>query len=219
VRCHQLFPRQEAEILLHQAKALAALGRIKELRSVLDAIEVAPDIPRVRNTMVRIVEVLRSNGHEQAAREVLERSIRWFENRPPGEQEGDNHRVWYAGVLFLAGQLNEAQRVCDGLVADFPDNFIYRGLRGVVSASLGDTAQAITDSEWLAALDRRSLLGEQTYYRGAIAGALGHREDALSLLRQSFSEGEWHWWPVRSRVETQSLRDYGPFQELMRPKG
>jgi hypothetical protein len=50
-------------------------------------------------------------------------------------------------------------------------------------------------------------------------GALGDRERAVDLLREAFSEREylypWDW----SRLELDVLRDYPPFQELMRPKG
>jgi hypothetical protein len=185
----------------------------------MDVIDAAPDLHYVRGTMVRVVEVLRAKGHTEAANDILPRAVGWFENQPPAEKQDENHRVWYARALTLAGRLDEAQRVCDGLVDDFPDVVEYRGLRGFVSASRGDSAQARAEAEWLEQLDRAHLLGAHTQHRGHIAGALGEREEAVNLLRQAFSEGIWYWWWRDSSVETSSLHDYPPFQELMRPKG
>jgi hypothetical protein len=56
-----------------------------------------------------------------------------------------------------------------------------------------------------------------------LVGCLGSDgENAVALWRQAFAEGyygayptpfSWHW------IAIEPLRDYPPFQELMRPKG
>ncbi len=58
------------------------------------------------------------------------------------------------------------------------------------------------------------------FLRARIAAALGGNEEAVRLIKQArklgvWGQGELHlksWFP-------QSLRDYPPFQEFVRPKG
>ena len=62
-------------------------------------------------------------------------------------------------------------------------------------------------------------MGQHTQQRAFIAAALGDRDAAVALLRTAFGQGmtvgEWaHMEPA-----LESLRDYPPFQELIRPKG
>jgi hypothetical protein len=75
------------------------------------------------------------------------------------------------------------------------------------------------DAPWLMDLQRPYLWGANTYWRGVIAAALGELEESVILFRQAFSEGQRFWWWMVSMVEAEPLRDYPPFQELMRPKG
>ena len=67
----------------------------------------------------------------------------------------------------------------------------------------------------------RSLLASRrnAYWRAGIAAALGERERAMQLLRQS---GPLNWYPnLLEHVDPnlEPLWDYPPFQELLRPKG
>ncbi len=88
-----------------------------------------------------------------------------------------------------------------------------------ICAMSGDSAQARRDAEWLASLSRRYLLGSNTRYRAAITGALGERDEGVSLLREAYSEGYPHWWAHSWNSDFSPLRDHPDFQELMRPKG
>jgi hypothetical protein len=68
-----------------------------------------------------------------------------------------------------------------------------------------------------APIQRRCLFGAQTWWRGAILGALGEREVAVRLLEQSFAAGQGksglHYiLPIRS------LRGYSPFEALLTPE-
>jgi hypothetical protein len=57
--------------------------------------------------------------------------------------------------------------------------------------------------------------------RARIAALLGDPEQAMTLLQQSFDLGAgWGRWPLlHSDIDFESLHDYPPFQELLRPKG
>jgi hypothetical protein len=121
--------------------------------------------------------------------------------------------------LFLAGRDEDAQEVYDTLVDEAPENVSYRGRRAFIAANRGDETQALDDAAWLEDLHRPYLNGQHTWFRGVIAGALGQREEAVRLLRQAYSEGRSYSWYNLVRADLVPLRDYPPFQELMRPKG
>jgi predicted Zn-dependent protease len=121
--------------------------------------------------------------------------------------------------LFLAGKIDEAQEIFDGLVDEFPDRLSIRGTRGFIAASRGDTEQATEDAEWLEQVDEPFLFGEHTAARAMIASALGQPDVAVQLLRQAFSQGQPYVLGIESSFEFEPLRDYPPFQILCKPKG
>ena len=63
--------------------------------------------------------------------------------------------------------------------------------------------------------------GYRTFERARIAGALGDLEQAMALLQESFEYGaSWVRWPLlHSDFDFESLHDYPPFQEFLRPRG
>ena len=48
---------------------------------------------------------------------------------------------------------------------------------------------------------------------------LGEREQAVALLREAFSQGLQHGLQLHLTTDFDALRDYPPFQELLRPRG
>jgi len=95
----------------------------------------------------------------------------------------------------------------------------YTGFLGVISVRLGNDDEVSGISDGLAALDRPYLWGSNTLWRARIAALLGDREQAVELLRQSFNEGNSLRLDLHRDIDFESLREYPPFQELMRPKG
>ncbi len=71
----------------------------------------------------------------------------------------------------------------------------------------------------LAAMERPYDLGTLPYLRANILAVLGDREAAVALLRRAFSEGRPHGYYNAIDPEFANLRDYPPFEELIRPKG
>jgi hypothetical protein len=74
---------------------------------------------------------------------------------------------------------------------------------------------------------RPHLFGQPTLWRARIAALLGNREGAVRFLREAISQGlipldltqglGYSMWLHRD-IDFESLRDYSPFQELLRPK-
>jgi hypothetical protein len=103
---------------------------------------------------------------------------------------------------------------------EFTDNVLYLGFVGRIAARLGDRERALGVGDQLASLDVPYLRGRNTCERAKITAILGDDDGAVSLLRHAIGEGrdyDGHW--LHRDIDFESLRDYPPFQELMRPKG
>lgn len=212
---NQLFP------LWNEVAALAALGRVEEINERLDHAATLPKEWSVTPGVVMTVvaEELRAHGYPEAARDVLDRALRWFESRPSAEVTTESHRGALGSALYNAERWEEAGTLLEKLAEDFPDNFFYRGALGLIAARRGDRAAADSISAWLAELDRPYGAGVRTFLRAGIAAVLGEQERAVALLQDAFAQGLSYDPQIQRFIDFESLRDYPPFQELLRPKG
>jgi tetratricopeptide (TPR) repeat protein len=205
----------------YEAISLASLGRTAEANALLDTILALPAGVRYPlSWMIGISVAFRAAGHDEAASASAERLVRWFETRPTEVRESAEVRRSWAHALNLSGRTDEAYALVNALVQEYPEDLDYRGFLGVLAASLGNREQAEEVSEWLGQLDRPYLRGTNTMWQCHVDATLGKQEAAVSCLREAFQQGRYHpgTWNI-FHVFTEPLRDYPPFQELMRPKG
>lgn len=91
------------------------------------------------------------------------------------------------------------------------------GFLGLAQLARGDRVRARAIADSLGALRRRWMFGTNTFWRAAILGALGERDLAVQLLRQSNREGQrmedWHYTPALD-----SLHGFPAFEALVRPR-
>ncbi len=199
----------------------AALGRVEEVNERLDHSAAFPKEWWVTPGVVMrdVAEELRAHGYPTAARDVLDRALRWFESRPSTEATTESHRDMLGSALYNAERWEEARTVFEKLAEDVPDKFFYRGWLGLVAARRGDRAAADSISAWLAELDWPYGFGWRTAFRASIAAVLGERERAVALLQDALAQGSGYSVWIHRNIDFESVRDYPPFQELMRPKG
>ena len=209
------------EPLEMEVRALAATGRVDEVRQRVDDSLRQPfgrGISPAGIMQAAGVE-LRAHGYPDAAREMFERTVTWHKERPLVEMRTRGYRHGLANALYLAGQWHEAQVAFQDLAADDPENVFYQGFLGVLAARHGDRREAQRISEELGSLQQPYLFGENTYWRACIAALLGERHAAVALLREAFASGYPYSLVLHTDVDLESLRDYPPFQELLRPRG
>jgi tetratricopeptide (TPR) repeat protein len=217
IRAIELHP-DFAPFLYFKGRALAALGRIEELSAVIDEI-VDQNSVSAGGEMLDIAEVLEVHGYSNEAQSVLERSIEWFENRPPEEAATLNQRLSLGWAQFDVGHHEEVRQTFDALVEQYPDDVWSRGSRGLVAATTGDSTQAMEDLEWLEHPQDPYQRGLNTFWCAVISGALGRLDGAVDLLWQAYDEG-WSYSALFSFVSWFApLRDHSGFQEFVRPKG
>ena len=72
----------------------------------------------------------------------------------------------------------------------------------------------------LTSVDRDDLPDQGAgHFAACIAAVRGQREQAVDLIREALAQGfSWNIW-VHREPDFESLRDFAPFQELLRPKG
>jgi tetratricopeptide (TPR) repeat protein len=208
-------------LLSLEAQAQAALGRIPEIRELM---EEARGIRSPRTTLnagtvlvVTAAQLLRFGYAEEALRMANE-AVTWHQD-PASDADPET----LARAFLLANQPLQARPVVRSLAHEDPDNFYYRGLEGVVLALTEDQEGAKAAQSWLGDLQHPYpyLRGRSRYWEAAIQANLGSKAEAVRLLRQSLSEGYWNVTPSRALGDDPLLRPlwgYEPFEELVSPK-
>jgi DNA-binding SARP family transcriptional activator/TolB-like protein len=205
--------------LLHEVRALAALGRTAEVeRRIQERLTSAStEWPSAGALMLAAARELRAHGRPDAARGMLERSLEWYRAQEPGGAMEDP-RPSIATVLYELGRWDDAGEVFAALAAESPDNVAFQGHLGVIAARRGDRAEADRIALWLRDLERPYLHGRHALWRARIAAVLGQHDQAVDLLRDAFAQGVPHHVAHHTDSELQPLHDFPPFRELMRPR-
>jgi hypothetical protein len=201
--------------------ALAAMGRMDELRELIEEQTTLKGISTPAGVRRIAAEELRAHGHEDQAMAMLDEAIRWYESQPP--EKLDSFRGSYALTLNYARRWDKAKTIYEELAEKVPKDSAagwgYESALGLIAARQGDRTRAMEVSEWLKNLKLPYLFGANTYQRACIAAILGDKEQAVALLKESFLQGgEFGIW-VHKDFDFESLWDYPPFIEFLKPKG
>lgn len=209
-------------VLYCELRALAALGKIKEIE---ESLEESLPLPLTYvwgfnpgRVMLETGLVLRAHGHKEASLNVIERAIRWLESRPKEEAETESHRLILGRTLYYSERWEESQSVFESLHQEFPDEFQYLGYLGTLAARKGEREKALSFSSQLESTGWSYPYGYDTFWRAKITALLGDKEQAVRLLREAHDQGVqfMHFHHV---MDLEPLYDYPPFQEFMKPKG
>jgi serine/threonine protein kinase len=207
--------------LEYEGRALAALGRVDDLRALAeDILAKGPGQGRTAgDVLLSIAEQLRAHGHGAEAAELADRALAWYRAQPQAMNGGTWRRDLLVSLLYLRERWTEAAAQWDSIPVDSVDVVQRLGLSGVLAAHLGlaDSARAVGGA--LARLDLPELNGRHTLWRARIAAVLGEKDSAVTLLRQAFAEGLVYGIWLHADMYLESLRDYRPFRELIRPRG
>jgi tetratricopeptide (TPR) repeat protein len=212
------------EVYEAEIRALAALGKIKEVNEFLDE-SLALHIGEQNYGWILIYTAvnLRVHSYKEASFHVLERAIKWFESRPKKEAETRLHRIWLATALYTAERWEEAQVLFENLHNEFPESLACIGFLGTLAARRGDRDEALRISGILENMERPYLRGFHTFFRANIEALLGEEELAVKLLQEAHAQGinfQLFYYNLRPNViDLEPLHDYPPYKEFMRPKG
>jgi tetratricopeptide (TPR) repeat protein len=216
--------RDRLSRVYYEVRALAALGRVEEVNARIDealTMRPEPDWWGAHSTVMSAGAIeLRAHGNRAAAIEVAQRAIDWLMDRPAEEAATRAHRARLAAAYYRAERWDEARALYEQLAQEFPGRIFYRGALGTLAARRGDREEALRISDALVGLTGPYDFGEEFYWRADIAALLGERDRAVSLLRDAFARGfPFSQYNPHADKDLESLRDYPPYQELVRPKG
>jgi serine/threonine protein kinase len=218
-RGRKQFP-ESLSMLADEVDADAALGRTKDLQKLFEEGKTLP--PRrgysPGNIMLEAGRELRAHGFKEDAVQVLNQALQWFDSRPAEEKASAGNRVSRARSLYALEKWAEAKALFEGLHSDGPDNINYMGYIGATAARMGDKVEALKISKELEEDKRPYLFGNPIYWRARIAALVGDKEGAVNLLRQATKQG-YTYPSIHATEDFESLADYPPYIQLMKPKG
>jgi tetratricopeptide (TPR) repeat protein len=218
LKAHQQYP-QSWEPLWYKIRALSALGRVTEIKKVLEesygkplTIDRSPAM-----LMYEAGEELKTHGYDDEAVEMFEQALSWLSQRSQKEGLSEYMKLQLAWAQFDTQHLVEAESTFRDLNESNPENLVYIGALGIVASRKGDRQKALKISERLKNWDKPYSFGEHTYWQAAIFANLGEKDRAVSLLQTSIQQG-YFYANLYCRSTLEPLWDYPAFIEFMKPR-
>ena len=207
--------------MTYTGRALAALGRLDELRALGDEMAAASKTPSrtPAGALFEVAEEARAHGHLAAARELAQRALDWSARQPDSVNATAAAHMTRGRLLYLLENWQAAVETFRDPRALAVDPVSRLGYDGTIAARRGDTAAARHYADSLARPGPSPFRGAATLWRARIAAVLGERDNAVALLRQAFDEGLGFGLWVHRDIDFESLRSYPPFVELTKPQG
>lgn len=236
---HQLGRHQEELEVVRNARRTATGGAI-ELREAEAAAFAAIDQPEAAKelaveiesvpasglapgrALARVALELRAHGHTDASFDVVDQAMTWLAGRPAAVRDGPEGRELFGYLLYQKERWSEAASVWDSLPDPLADSSALArllGERGCGAARLGDRPKAVALDQRLAQFTDLPVSQEATVYRAQIAAVLGDRDEAVELLKRAFTSGQPYGLWVHREMDLEALRGFGPYEQLVRPKG
>ncbi len=215
---------------LYEARALAALGRMEELRKLIGESEslppqsgLIPALPPLRGLSPGFIMVeagleLRAHGHPDESRAILDRAIAWYRPRVESKPRSQLLQEGLGAALYAANRWEDAGKVFAVLARQYPGNVDYRGYLALIAAHQGRRGDAVVAAERLAKVNEPYLFGRATMWRARLAAQLGDRDSAISLLHRSLAEGMPFGIGIHRDIDLESLRDVPSFREFISPR-
>jgi tetratricopeptide (TPR) repeat protein/TolB-like protein len=199
--------------------ALAALGRTREAERI--AIGYLPQRhtsddpwPAPMHTECVALE-LRAHGHPMESQRVFQKVVAWY-----GSAITDATREDFPcarglfSSFYYTGRWEEARAGYEHLLAQDSASVKAHAALGALAVRRGDQVEAARMDTWLA---QRQNPGA-SYARARLAALRGDRDEAVSLVRQALHRGLRGVMFLHLDPDFESLRDYPPYRELIRPK-
>jgi len=212
--------RERMMMLLNEARALAALGRLDEVDRALDESQRLPveGFFDESTVLIRTGGELRAHGHREASLRVAQRAIDWFEARP-SNMDFVPFKSGYAQALYLAERWEDARALYVELDSLVPNNVNFQGFLGVLAARLGEDEEALRISDGLEGMADPYDFGRDVYWQACIASLLGERERAMTLLREAYARGRMYEIILHTDMDLEPLHGYPPYEEFIKPQG
>lgn len=228
-RTQRRIDSQLLSTLLYEVRALAALGRIDEVRTRISESEglppqsgLIPSLPPLRglgpgSVMTEAALELRAHGQADASRQIVNRAIEWYASRLRQAPRQESLQKGLASVQYLAGDWQASMTMWTALSEQNPTDVDCLGYVGVSAARLGRRVDATNVDRRLRDWNRLYTFGRNTLWRARIAAQLGERQRAVDLLRQAFAEGHVFDSELHRDFDLETLRGFKGFEDILNP--
>ena len=181
------YPDRRVALVL-EARALAVMGRLAELDSVLDVHSTLPPTTYWSQgaAMVLAGQELLAHGNREDGRRFLARGINWLRAELVLHPEERGHRYWLGSALYALNRWSEAAEIFKKLSTESPTRGDYSWEAALALYRSGaDSAEA---ARWLRPPTPREQ-GMFATYRARLALIKGDREAALSMFADALRYG------------------------------
>ena len=204
------------QALSFEARALAALGRTRELDALIDTVLALPHDQEMSpgELMVMAAEELRAHDEPDAATKVIERAVAWYRTSARAGNSLELARAFYVSRNWAA-----ADSVLRSLAAAEPEDAVVLGFLGATAARRGDRAAAEDVVERLERMRPTLVRADEivSYWQAKIAVLLGDDLRAIQRLKE-VAGPQGHWGP-HADSDYERIRESKAFREFIRPKG
>jgi DNA-binding SARP family transcriptional activator/TolB-like protein len=206
---------------LLEVRALAALGRTRDVHSALDALWASPAADAFGAVCRASAQELAAHGRQGDVAQMVARCVEWYRQRlavAPGDARLAGE---LARLLSMGGAHAEAAALLDAQPPPVPSRAAvdHAGTRALISAREGDHARA---DALLLAMEARALpytAGRESWWRAAVLGARGDCGKALEVLRTGISRGVEFGMELHAANELREVRQCAGWHALVRPRG
>jgi tetratricopeptide (TPR) repeat protein len=196
-----------------EAAALAALGRLSQLDSLLGAVAALPPEPSDGHRALLAGLELRAHGQRDVAARFIQRGLDWYASRPP-----DVDRASRGEAFLYAERWADADTLFAALRAESPDNVTYLRRHGLALARLGRPADAQAVIDRLVSAEPPGPAPNRLAAAAEVQAALGKRDEAVRLLGEAFEAGYPYSATIHRDAAFEGMRGYAPWENLVRPR-
>ncbi len=205
-----------------ELRFLAAARRVADVDRRLDDALASPVSPFFGALARESALELFAHGRDIAGRDVLERALRWYQDRlasPSGAGQGVTRGM--VRPMMMLGQYGDAIAILDGLAPPpgAPGAVDHRGQRALLAQLTGDAGDADARLEEMNGLDVPLANGRVEWWRAAVLGARGDCEAALTMLRTALGRGVEFGMELHHAWELAPLRACAGWQAVVRARG
>jgi hypothetical protein len=200
---------------VERARALAGRGDSASARRVAEQwLQQPEDADPLLERVECVALELRAHGAPGTAAVLLEATAN-ARGPQAADRSGYEPCLWNLfSSHYYVGRLDEAKAAYARKAAEDSGDVRARAALAAIAARQGEQAEVDRHQAWLAAHPG----GVSDLALARVAALQGRREDAVRLLRRAMdTELERHFLHIDPDFE--SLRNYSPYRELLRPKG
>lgn len=199
-----------------EARALAALGRPREVREPLGELVTLSPPGTARWRQVQVGLELRRHGYGESGEQAIRDAVDWFLSQE-GPEDSLLPRTAIARARLYLGEPEDAARRFREISSGHPDNLNALGYLGLALAAAGRTGEARDVAARLEGWAEPYLNGSDLYWRATIEARLGGEDRAVALLQEAAARGYSLGW-LHEDENLRPLWDRPSFKQLIEPK-